>query len=661
MPTGGQIERMQKSIICDTCGPESCGRPKAPGNAFAALLGDDDDAPIDWLGEESEEDEDSPPLSPKVTKTPLETSSPTSALTEHLGGDVEVSVLIVGGGPHALAVLSALHERSLAYPQFNQDMAFGMSGLASGIRKNLGLHGVEKVGTVCVLDRGHTFMEEWDARFAALEIPHLRSPAAAHPRAYEPQALMDYAVKHGRTSELIDPPSASYQRQRMATADGVNSIPLLYALPSTALFRDFCASLAAELPHTWVRGEAAEVVKDARTGKYRARYVDGATGAPGWIVADAVVLATGPASVRNVPAPLRPHVGTGCVTHTEEFLRNGETVASMASRLAGGTVGAARLLVVGGGLTAAQAAIAAVAAGARVVLRSRRPLMTRAYDLSTGWLDQRHATRLRSEFLTTSVEERLKVVKEEVHGGSVPDSYMRELRRLVETSGRLELQVGEVDEGTAVRVDGDGKDGRVVHVDGEAFDHVILATGFSTAPGRTPLYQQVEAEFALQTVKTPCGTSRFPLLDENLSWAEGADLYVVGANAVLELGPGALNLMGAMRGAKIVAEALRDVMWSSEHNRDAEMATNQFSKLNLGGAVLEAHRGCDDSGDDSDDDRRCCRDDDGDGEAPERTECGNRVWEPKPKRLTKAEMRAAKEAKAKKKLKRARQASRRSL
>ena len=41
MPTGGQIERMQKSIICDTCGPESCGRPKAPGNAFAALLGDD--------------------------------------------------------------------------------------------------------------------------------------------------------------------------------------------------------------------------------------------------------------------------------------------------------------------------------------------------------------------------------------------------------------------------------------------------------------------------------------------------------------------------------------------------------------------------------------------------------------------------------------------
>ena len=88
----------------------------------------------------------------------------------------------------------------------------------------------------------------------------------------------------------------------MATADGVNSIPLLYALPSTALFRDFCASLAAELPHTWVRGEAAAVVKDARTGKYRARYVDGATGAPGWIVADAVATLSPPlTSVAPVP------------------------------------------------------------------------------------------------------------------------------------------------------------------------------------------------------------------------------------------------------------------------------------------------------------------------------------------------------------------------
>ncbi len=98
----------------------------------------------------------------------------------------------------------------------------------------------------------------------------------------------------------------------------------------------------------------------------------------------------------------------------------------------------------------------------------------------------------------------------------------------------------------------------------------------------------MEAELGLRTVHN------FPLLDDGLSW-DGDMLFVVGANAVLELGPGALNLMGAMRGAKIVAEALRDVMWSSTRREaPSEVVTviNQFSLLG----------GSDDSdGDDSDD------------------------------------------------------------
>ena len=36
---------------------------------------------------------------------------------------------------------------------------------------------------------------------------------------------------------------------------------------------------------------------------------------------------------------------------------------------------------------------------------------------------------------------------------------------------------------------------------------------------------------------------------------------MIGANAVLELGPGGGNLMGAMRGARVVSNELRDLMW----------------------------------------------------------------------------------------------------
>jgi hypothetical protein len=421
------------------------------------------------------------------------------------------------------------------------------------------------------MDPGTGFIEDWNKRYEALEISHLRSPAFAHPRAYEPWALVNFAQSHGRTHELLDVP---LETRRLATADSGlgHQEPMLFGVPSSALFKDFCASLEANLPHQWVSGRAEQVHKDERTGKFRVRYTNGTDHC--WVVADAVVLATGPTGRRNVPQPFSPFVDSGCVTHTEEFLSNGKTVASMASQLAG-DAGSARLLVIGGGLTAAQAALAAVAAGSQVVLRSRRPLMTRAYDINKDWLDQRYATRLRSEFLTAPVEERLKMAKGEVRGGSVPESYMNELRRLASTSDRLELQVSEGIDHSVVLVQ-DGK----VHVDGDVFDHVILATGSSTAPGLTPLFKQVESEFGLPML------DRFPLLDDALSWMDGEDLYVVGANAVLELGPGALNLMGAMRGAKIVAEALRDLMWSNKRSGAASTVQNlnQFALLDTDGS-----------------------------------------------------------------------------
>lgn len=445
---------------------------------------------------------------------------------------------------------------------------------------------------VCVMDPGQLFLEEWNKRFEALGIAHLRSPAVAHPKAYEPQALVNFAESQGRAHELLHVP---FVTQRLSVAGSPDAQdPRLYGLPTTALFRDFCSSLAADLPHRWLSARAVQVLKDERTGKFRVRYTSGdRCDAEGWVIADAVVLATGPAGERIFPAPFRPFAGSGCVTHTAEFFSKGKAIASMEPHSWHGSgSGSARLLVIGGGLTAAQAALAAVAAGSRVVLRSRRPLTTRAYDISKEWLDLRHATRLRSEFLSTPVEGRLKMVREVVQGGSVPESYMKELRHLASTSDRLELQTSESIDRSVVFI----REGKV-HVDDEVFDHIILATGSTSAPGLTPLYKQVEVELGLRTV------DNYPLLDDGLSWMPGEDLFVVGANAVLELGPGALNLMGAMRGGRIVAEGLRDLMWNKMNdfkNRNNEAASaaitgNQFSLLN------SSDESSDDSSDDSDD------------------------------------------------------------
>lgn len=479
----------------------------------------------------------------------------------------DATIVIVGGGPHGLALLSALHERSLAFPA------------DSDRRARDGFAAMRKVGSVCVIDPGAGFLSEWHARFDALGIQHLRSPALAHPKALEPHALVNFAMREGRTSEIVHAPPDGVGRRLPAT-DGMDSQhPLMLGLPSTALFKDFCSDVALQLPHRWLRGTAISVHKDERgTGRLCVQYAAAArrgTAAHGaahgleTVTAGAVILATGPRGQPNIPEPFRPLVGSGRMTHTEH-LWSARALGDLLARASPSPTACPRVLVVGGGLTAAQVALAAVARGSRVVLRSRRPLQTRAFDIAAEWLDQRHANRLRFDFFSASVGARKRLVKQAVTGGSVPEAYMRELRRVASTTDLLEVQTDAGMHHCTV-----GLDGGKVHARGE-FDLVILATGVTTAPLHCPFYQQVQTAFGARTV------DGFPCVDDALRWVPDEELFVMGANALLQLGPGALNLMGAMRGAQIVAAELHHLMWNTDRGcraLKAAFAANKYSAL----------------------------------------------------------------------------------
>ena len=471
-----------------------------------------------------------------------------AAITSVIDGigidDEPASIVIVGGGPHALAALSALHEGRL------EDVG--------GPEAN-----------VCVIDPGTHFMQSWNARFDALQIDHLRSPAFTHPVAFEPTALLDFAKCEGRTQELIERPGGG---DWVPTTDLSEQATLLKARPSHSLFRDFCASLEAKLCHRWLSGTAHQVCKDQSTGKFRVHFTATADGRERRVVARAVILATGPVSKWNVPTPFAPHLGASpLILHTEALLTNSTcTLSEQIARRC--PEESARVLVIGGGISAAQAALAACRAGHQVVLRSRRPLQTKDFDTGSEWLDVRTGARLRFEFLCLPMVRRRELIRAATPGGSVPATYMAELLALSKRTTSLQLEVDADIDRSNVHIGGDGKR---ISVNGESFAMVILATGVVTSPACSELYQSIQGQFGAPTV------DGLPRVDSRLRWLPGEDIFVMGANAMLELGPGGGNLMGAMRGARTVSNELRSLMQapSTQPSLSRSVFFNMYASL----------------------------------------------------------------------------------
>ena len=381
-----------------------------------------------------------------------------------------------------------------------------------------------RVGSIAVVDPADAYMDKWRSQFAALEISHLRSPVFAHPDAYEEEALLNFAVKTKRTDEIISPDVTSHGNHGTQNLNGKGMDPARVGLglegnPSASLFQDFCDSMADRLQHDFVQGTADDVIK-REDGKYEVvsthtNPADGRT-VSRTLVAEAVVVATGPCGLPNIP-PQFAEAATeapGQVIHTTDLFKSGTLLkVSVGAKICQMASGVASVLVVGGGLSAAQAALAAYRAGAAVVLRSRRPLRTKRFDLDNKWLEFRMMNKLRYDFLSTPLEERLAALEEAVDGGSVPLAYINELENAASMGERFRLEVDPEIDVAAVSVkvvDNGGTTAcpplrtddssvtevsstagvveKVIVVNSEEYSLVILATGASLGITGSPLY-----------------------------------------------------------------------------------------------------------------------------------------------------------------------------
>ena len=523
-------------------------------------------------------------------------------------------LVIIGAGPHALSLLLRLLEpepdllsdkerhlqadyrqRMRPLGQVRRHVRDLLKGPKATLRQNDRLDppflSPDMIkNKVTVIDAsGSKWMATWDQNFSTLDIPHLRSPIAAHADPYDHRALEFFADHQKRSDELID---LNFVPKKIGRWDFHGP----YNVPSTSVFSEFHKKL------TEAYG-IADIVKNGRVQSIKVRppLVDSGeplfdleiidrTGRVSTVTTKRVVCAMGPAtSAKNNEflweETLRQQIlsntyGNPAKTSSMNEFEN-DKIDDHFSRYVLHThdiipwlVSTAkqpelsspkrRILIVGGGITSGHLALLASNPSkspwcSSVALIQRSQILERQFDIPTQWMGPARG-KLQDEFRSLPPEARVKRIKEERRGGSISPEVLKELKKR-EQSGHLNMKV-EVEIESVEFVNGALEvflsDDSVLEV-----DMIWLATGFAINVSNYPCLHDLQSVLPIETVHG------LPVLNPDLSW--GTDdqntpeswktqarkrLWIMGALAGLELGPDALNLMGARQGAVRVAQAI---------------------------------------------------------------------------------------------------------
>jgi len=390
----------------------------------------------------------------------------------------QIDIAIIGAGPHALTLATHLLQK----------------------RKQM-------LTRFIVFDPSGIWMSRWNRQFAALEIPHLRSPAVHQP---DPNPHMLRTFAEFRRSELSPP----------------------YDLPGTRLFQDFCQEVICR----WQLQDQvypAQVVQIKPIGyplrsRFRLSLADGRS-----LIARRVVLAIGggmphvPDWVSRVQSPYPP-----------EHLCHSQQVDLPGMQLSG-----EKVLIVGGGLTSGHLAVGAIDKGAQAIVISRRTFQEKLFDAEPGWLGPKY---LNSFWAEPSWEARWQMIQQARNGGSITPALMTQLRRLHREDKVILYEQCQVEK--AIWQDSHWQ---ISREDGVEFDcdRIWLSTGTRLDITQCSLLKEVLHAYPIEIVRG------LPVLDKHLRW-QGCELFIMGGWAALQVGPVARNLSGARMASDRIVPAL---------------------------------------------------------------------------------------------------------
>lgn len=408
----------------------------------------------------------------------------------------KIDLAIVGGGPHALTLVTHLLQKR------------------PGMRNKF-----------LVFDPNSRWMSQWQQQFAALEIPHLRSPAVHHPDP-DPYALRRFA--ESRPNELFPP----------------------YDLPGTQLFWDFCNDTIKrwQLEDKFVQTAITSIGvidqkkerKDNSLHGYR-RYKFALQHSNGEVtIARRLVLATGggTANLPNWVKEIPPNYPPDKLLHSQDIDLRSRSVSERESLNLTGE----KILIIGGGLTCGHLAVGAMNQGAKVMLMYRRRLREKLFDADPGWLGPKYL----KDFFTQDWFTRWRLIQSARDGGSLTPAIMLQLNRS-QREGKLEVY----EECQIVKASWQGSHWQVICDDGHHYecDRIWLGTGTRLDALNHPLLREIFANFPTEMIHG------LPVLDNHLR-IPGLPLFLMGGLAALQVGPVARNLSGARMASQKIVDGL---------------------------------------------------------------------------------------------------------
>lgn len=363
-------------------------------------------------------------------------------------------------------------------------------------------HAGVPAANIHIIDPHPRLLAHWQRCTQATGMKYLRSPVVHH-LDIDPYALANFAKSRaGRSFAMFMPP---------------------YRRPGLQLFQAHCEALIEQydLGQCHVQASVEALSADAQRWQITTNRSE--------VSADHVVLAIGSSSELNRPAWAHG-IQSDRIAHLFEQPSEHPARATHTQRL----------VVVGGGISAAQAALALAARHEVTLLRRHQPRI-HMFDSDPGWLGP---LNMRGFSNCNDLAARRTMIRQARHRGSMPP----ELARKLHCKTRLGVLRVVEDEVQSATLQSDDvllalKDHQPLQA-----DRVVLATGMNPhRPGG------MLVDDLINKLQLPVATCGFPIVQPNLQWHPG--LFVMGGLAELQLGPTSRNIAGAREAAARIMTA----------------------------------------------------------------------------------------------------------